>query len=613
MGHLGGLAQPLRLARRRRVPDLGLQAAFPFARARRDAAGGAAARDLVRGGRCGRLGTEWLLDAVPRRARRARACRVRRPHSGGGAGRAVPVARARAQAAQLDSASVPGAVARHTRVALRPHGRVLAPGADARDGGRLRAAAQRLAARSADRAHRADVGSLRRLPGAALRSGLARAARGVHDAGRVRARGRAPAQPAHGALRMSLVLVGTSHRLSPVEVRERVAFDLAGAADLAQRMANGGEAVCLSTCNRTELYLVDPDLDAAEARAADALLGDEVELYRMTDEEAALHLFRVAAGLDSLVPGEGEILGQVRDAYEAGAHGPVLDRLFREARRVGKKVRTETAINESPASVSSAAGALAQQVFGDLTGCRVLLLGAGEVSELAARALAARGATISAVTSRTQANAEKLADAFGADAVPFDRLGAELERADVVVSSTSSPEPILSPDQVPDRGGRPLFVIDLAVPRDVDPGLAELEDCYLYDIDDLQAVVRESLSGRRREAERAEAIVEHAAERFRDWQASLQVVPAIATLRERAELIRSGELAKAESRREGLSESERRTVESLTTQIVNKLLHLPIVRLKQAAATEGPGYVEVAKDLFGLPDDEHADSRRKPR
>ena len=412
---------------------------------------------------------------------------------------------------------------------------------------------------------------------------------------------------------MSLVLVGTSHRLSPVEVRERVAFDIAGAAELARRMAGAGEAVCLSTCNRTELYLVDPDLDAAEGRASQALLGDEVELYRMSDEAAALHLFRVAAGLDSLVPGEGEILGQVRDAYEAGAHGPVLDRLFREALRVGKKVRTETAINESPASVSSAAAALAQQVFGDLTGCRVLLVGAGEVSELAARALAARGATIGAVTSRTQASAAKLAGAFDARAVPFDRLGSELDNADVVVSSTSSPEPILTRDHVPNRKGRPLFVIDLAVPRDVDPALAELEDCYLYDIDDLQAVVRESLYGRWREAERAEAIVEHEAERFRDWQASLHVVPAIASLRERAESIRSGELAKAESRLEGLSESERRTVESLTTQIVNKLLHIPIVRLKQAAATEGTGYVEVARDLFGLPDDESAGQSRKPR
>jgi len=411
---------------------------------------------------------------------------------------------------------------------------------------------------------------------------------------------------------MSLVLVGTSHRLSPVEVRERIAFDLDAASELARRLADGGEAVCLSTCNRTELYFSHPDPGAAEALGADALLGDEVELYRMRDEEAALHLFRVAAGLDSLVPGEGEILGQVRDAYEAGAHGPVLDRLFREALRVGKKVRTDTAIAESPASVSSAAAALAQQVFGELGGCKVFLIGAGEVSELAARALTARGATIATVTSRTQESAARLAEAFDARAVPFDELGPELERTDVVVSSTSSPEPVLSRDQVPDRKGRPLFVIDLAVPRDVDPAVAELEDCYLYDIDDLQAVVRESLSGRRREAERAETIVEQEAKRFRDWQASLHVVPAIASLRERAETIRSGELAKAEGRLEGLSESERRTVESLTTQIVNKLLHVPIVRMKEAAATEGAGYVEVARHLFGLGEDESA-SDRKPR
>jgi glutamyl-tRNA reductase len=412
---------------------------------------------------------------------------------------------------------------------------------------------------------------------------------------------------------MSLVLVGTSHRLSPVEVRERIAFDVDQAAELARRLADGGEAVCLSTCNRTELYFSHQDPDLAERLAADALLAGEVELYRMRDEEAALHLFRVAAGLDSLVPGEGEILGQVRDAYEAGAHGPVLDRLFREALRVGKKVRTETAIAESPSSVSSAAAALAQQVFGELTGCSVLLVGAGEVSELAARALTARGATIGAVTSRTQESAARLAEAFDARTVPFDDLGRELEQVDVVVSSTSSPDTVLSREQIPNRHGRPLFVIDLAVPRDVDPSVAELEDCYLYDIDDLQAVVRESLSGRRREAERAEAIVEQEAKRFRDWQASLHVVPAIASLRERAESIRSGELAKAEGRLEGLSESERRTVESLTTQIVNKLLHVPIVRMKEAAATEGAGYVEVARHLFGLGEDESAPKSRQPR
>jgi glutamyl-tRNA reductase len=412
---------------------------------------------------------------------------------------------------------------------------------------------------------------------------------------------------------MSLVLVGTSHRLAPVEDRERIAVDLQAAADLAASLGDRGEAVCLSTCNRTELYLVWGDPDEAEAGAIAALGAGEIELYRLRDDDAALHLFRVAAGLDSLVPGEGEILGQVRSAYEVGSPGPVLHRLFRQALHAGKKVRTETAIAESPSSVSSAAAALAQQVFGDLDGCQVLLIGAGEVSELAARSLAKRGASISAVTSRTHERAEQLAEQFGGRAVPFEQLGEELERADVVVSSTSSPELVLSSNQVPDRKGRPLFVIDLAVPRDVDPGVAALDDCYLYDIDDLEAVVTESMSGRWREAERAESITAHEARRWRDWQASREVVPAIASLRERAETIRSGELAKAESRLEGLSESERRTVESITTQIVNKLLHVPIVRMKEAAATEGTGYVEVARHLFGLAEEDGATQGRKPR
>jgi glutamyl-tRNA reductase len=411
---------------------------------------------------------------------------------------------------------------------------------------------------------------------------------------------------------MSLVLVGTSHRLAPVEDRERIAVDLQAAADLAASLADRGEAVCLSTCNRTELYLVWGDPDEAEASAIAALGAGEIELYRLRDEDAALHLFRVAAGLDSLVPGEGEILGQVRSAYEAGSPGPVLHRVFRQALHAGKKVRTETAIAESPSSVSSAAAALAQQVFGDLAGCQVLLIGAGEVSELAARSLAKRGASISAVTSRTHERAVQLAKQFEGRAIPFEKLGEELEQADVVVSSTSSPELVLSSDQVPDRKGRPLFVIDLAVPRDVDPGVAALDDCYLYDIDDLEAVVTESMSGRWREAERAESITEHEARRWRDWQASREVVPAIASLRERAETIRSRELAKAESRLEGLSESERRTVESLTTQIVNKLLHVPIVRMKEAAATEGTGYVEVARHLFGLAEEDGASQSRKP-
>jgi glutamyl-tRNA reductase len=400
---------------------------------------------------------------------------------------------------------------------------------------------------------------------------------------------------------MRLLVVGTSHRLAPLEVRERVALDATGEAALARRLGEGGEAVCLSTCNRTELYLAAADAAAAAERAVGALaeLGRveraqlEPYLYRLEDEAVAVHLFRVAAGLDSLVPGEGEILGQVRAAYERGAVGPLLDRLFRHALRTGKRVRSETAIGESPASVSSAAAALAAQVFGDLAGRRILVVGAGKIGEHAARNLIGRGAALSFVANRTLDRASSLADRFGGAALPLDRIEDELAGADILVSCTSAPGHIVSTEQVERvlrrRRGRPLLLVDLAVPRDLDPAIKELPGCFLYDIDDLQGVVEESLSGRRGEAARAEEIVAAEGERFREWLASLDVVPAIVSLRERAEAIRRGELAKAAPRLAGLSDRERHVVESLTSQIVNKLLHEPIVRLKQAAADDERG------------------------
>ena len=415
----------------------------------------------------------------------------------------------------------------------------------------------------------------------------------------------------------TLVLVGLSHHVAPVELRERVALPKAKAAEVARSLAAGeGEAVCLSTCNRTELYLADRDAKAAEGRAVTALAGiagiaeQEVRgvVYRLRDEAAALHLFRVAAGLDSLVPGEGEILGQVRSAYETGASGALLDRLFRQALYAGKKVRAETAIGENPASVSSAAAALAEQVFGDLGGCRVLLVGAGKMGELAARNLAARGARVSLVANRSPERAGETARRFGGEPLPLERMAEALAGVDVVLSSTSSPGYVLSREQVAAgltrRRGRPLFLIDIAVPRDLDPGINELAGCYVYDIDDLESVVAESLGGRRREGERAEAIVAEEAERFRAWHASREVVPAIASLRALAEEIRAAELARARGRLERLSESERRAVESVTAQIVNKLLHLPTVRMKEAAAgADGAVYADAVRHLFGLGDD----------
>jgi glutamyl-tRNA reductase len=400
---------------------------------------------------------------------------------------------------------------------------------------------------------------------------------------------------------MKLLLVGTSHRLAPVEVRERVAVDPDSAAALGGRLADGGEAVCLSTCNRTEVYVAVEDASRADEQVTVTLAELagvepaklEPYIYRLEQVDAAVHLFRVAAGLDSLVPGEGEILGQVRTAYERGATGPLLDRLFSHALHTGKKVRTDTAIAESPGTTSSAAAALAAQVFGDLHGSRIAIVGAGKVGTLAAKRLIKRGADLTFVANRTAERGEQLTTELGGVPLPLERIGETLETADILVSSTSAPEVVLTADHVaqalPARKGRPLLLIDLAVPRDLDPAINDLPDCYLYDIDDLEAVVEETMQGREAEFAKAEAIAAAEGERFRDWLASRDAVPAITSIRERAEAIRRGELAKASSRLAGLSEQEREAVDSLTSRIVNKLLHEPIVRLKEAAADERRG------------------------
>jgi glutamyl-tRNA reductase len=405
---------------------------------------------------------------------------------------------------------------------------------------------------------------------------------------------------------MQLVLVGTSHHHAPVEVRERLALGL----DRVDELEAAGEIVCLSTCNRTELYLAaeeDPELGAVAALTRHA--GRELEplLYRLHGEAVALHLFRVAAGLDSLVPGEGEILGQVRSSYEQGRVGPLLDRLFRQALHVGKRVRAETAIGESPSSVPAAAAALAQQVFGELAGRRVLVLGAGKTGEQAARSLLARGAEIAAVANRSAARAAEVARRVGGKPIALEQVEDELVGVDIVVSATSSADIVLHRNQVaralPARRGVPLFLIDIAVPRDLDPGIDELKDCYLYDIDDLEEVVAASLAGRRREGEAAETMVAQEAHRFGSWLTTLDVIPAITQLRARAEEIRTAELARVQSRLGRLSDADRNVVESLTSQIVNKLLHLPTVRMKEAAAgADGTVYADAVRRLFDLDD-----------
>ena len=427
---------------------------------------------------------------------------------------------------------------------------------------------------------------------------------------------------------MRLVLVGTSHNRAPVELREQMFVTAADNRELVERLAGeDAEAVVLSTCNRTELYLVHGDEETAVARAFDelsALAGmSESEiaplLYTLSDEAAALHVFRVASGLDSLIPGEAQILGQVRGAYElaqgAGTAGPVLHRLLRQALRVGRRVRTETAIGENPASISSAAAELAERVFGSLEGRRILILGAGKMSDLATVNLVSRGVESVFVANRSIARAERLASRFGGRAVGLEEVESELESADVVVASTSSRGFVLSVNQVErameKRRGRPIFFIDIAVPRDIDPAVNDLEGCYLYDIDDLERVVEQSVAGRKEEAVRAESIASEEAQAFKEWQLSLDVVPAIASLRALAESIREAELERAEGRLGSLSPSQRRAVESLTAQIVNKLLHPPTVRMKEAAAAaDGVLYADAIRHLFALDD---VGSNRKPR
>ena len=376
-------------------------------------------------------------------------------------------------------------------------------------------------------------------------------------------------------------------------MRERLYLQDGQAAELAEAL---GEAVVLSTCNRTEIYLVGADPERAREQLEERS-GLELEgvLARWDDGEAVSHLFRVAAGLDSLVPGESQILGQVRDAYESartrGATGSLLNRLFEDALHAGKRVRTEAKLHELPESVAASAVELGVRELGGAEGKRALLFGAGKMSELAARDLRERGAEV-VISSRTLESAQDLAGRVGGSAAVFDAVAVELPEADLVISATRCPYPILHAEAVRPRE-KPLVLVDVAVPRDLDPAIGELEGCTLFDIDALG----EGLVGREEDVREAEAIVAEEAARFAEWRRSRDAAGAIRDLRTRAEEIRSEEVARAGPRLAELSDRERETVETLTTQIVNKLLHAPTVRAKEAGS-------EPLRDLFALRDDE---------
>jgi glutamyl-tRNA reductase len=402
-----------------------------------------------------------------------------------------------------------------------------------------------------------------------------------------------------------VVVVGSSHQHLPLDRRARLRLDTPRAAVVAENLsAHGLEAVALSTCNRTELYVAGADARTAHRRAADAFeeLG-AVSGFAHADEDAARHLFRVAAGLDSLVTGESQILGQVRAAHglalETGASGRTLNRLFRQAVEVGKRVRTETDLARHPVSIPSIAVELLRRELGNLTDLNVVVIGTGATAQLVALNLRHRGAGRIAIAGRTPARAAEVASRLRVDQVSFDDLADRIEDADAVVSATSALGYVVTPAHIA-RRARPLLLVDLAVPRDVDPTVALLPGCTVRDIDGLADIAEASLVRRFHEVPRAEGIAAEEAAAFDEWRRELTAAPAIASLRRRAEEIRITELARTAGRLAGLSPAQRRTVESLTAQIVGKLLHTPMIRAKEAAALEDGAYADVLSHLFAL-------------
>ena len=413
---------------------------------------------------------------------------------------------------------------------------------------------------------------------------------------------------------MRIVLTGLSHRTAPIEARE--ALSLTGEAlpaaleTLARRMGRG---VILSTCNRTEVYTLARDLEHgvhATAAFVEAQFGVAIDrvrpyLYAHEQDRAAAHLFRVSSGLDSQIVGEPEILGQVREAFSAATRrrtaGGALAHLFHSAIRTGKRARTETAIGRNALSVSRACVELARRTVGPLACKRALVLGAGEVARLAGTALRDVGVRGITVANRTPANATDLARALGADLAPLDDLAALLAGADVVVTATAAPECLLPAGLVEEavsrRGGEPLVLLDVAVPRDVAPEAGGLPGVHLFTLDDLRSAAEANRAGREAEIGRAEAIVAEEVERFRAWRESRGVTPTIAALRHRAEEVRAREFAATIGRLHGLSDEDAARIDRMTRALVKKLLHAPTDALR---ARNDDSYTQTARDLFGL-------------
>jgi len=421
---------------------------------------------------------------------------------------------------------------------------------------------------------------------------------------------------------MELLCLGLSHQSASVSVRERLALSDETQRNLLGQLSNTGhEAMILSTCNRVEFYVAAPSLERARETLRAQVVGvagaDALPvIYEHQGDRALVHLFRVAASLDSMVLGEAQILGQVKDAFEQGQKcGSVrgeLSRICAAAFSSAKRVRSETDIGKSATSMASAAIALAQKVFGGLEGQKVLMVGAGEMAELCARHLRDAGAGELWVISRTLERATNLAALVGGQAEPFEALPKLLVAADVVICSTASPRPILTRELVASvarpRKHRPLFMVDLAVPRDISPDVNELDGVYAYDVDDIQKVVSENTAARVTEAAKAEAIIAEEIARFVRTRAVREGVPVLAQLRSRAEGIARMELDKTLVQLGGvLTDKQKRSLEAMALAIVNKLLHQPTAKLRAVGGGEAHNSLaEAAAELFGLEANEGA-------
>jgi len=410
---------------------------------------------------------------------------------------------------------------------------------------------------------------------------------------------------------MHISATGVSHHDTPVELRERLAFNADQLKPGLARLPDGLAGAVLSTCNRTELYLAAEsavDREAAIAALASARgqpVPEGIRFYHREGRDAVEHLFKVAAGIESLVVGESEILGQVREAFSAataaGRSNAVLARLFHTALRVGRRARAETEIGAHGLSVSALAVSLSRRLVGDLRRKTVLVVGAGEAGQRAAAALVQQGVGRFLVTTRRSGVAEEIARELNGVAFPFAELPAALAEADVLIAATAAQEPVLSADQVAGamalRQDRPLLVVDIAVPRDVDPAARGIANVHLFDIDDLQAAAEANLEARKREVAAVEAIVSEEADRFQAWLEGQRVAPTIAVLRQRAEAARQAELRRTLARLGHLDEADRRRIAAMSEALVNRLLHDPVVRLRERGSER---HVEALRELFDL-------------